>query len=37
VTVSTKFTHPSLGFLALLKLRPPVISASYSQRATEPR
>jgi hypothetical protein len=37
VTVSTKFTYPSLGFLALLKLRSPVISASYSQRAIEPR
>jgi hypothetical protein len=37
VTVSTKFTYPSLGFLSLLKLRSPVISASYSQRAIEPR
>ena len=37
VTVSTKFTYPSLGFLAFLKLRSPVISASYSQRAIEPR
>jgi Flp pilus assembly protein TadG len=37
VTVSTNFTYPSLGFLALLKLRSPVISASYSQRAIEPR
>jgi hypothetical protein len=36
VSVSTKFTYPSLG-LALLKLRSPVISASYSQRAIEPR
>jgi len=35
--VSTKFTYPSLGVLALLKLRSPVISASYSQRAIEPR
>jgi hypothetical protein len=37
VTVSTKFTYPSLGFLTLLKLRSPVISASYSQRAIELR
>jgi TadE-like protein len=37
VTVSTKFTSPSLGVLGLLKLRSPVISASYSQRAIEPR
>ena len=37
VTVSTKFTYPSLGFLALLKLRLLVISASYSQRAIELR
>jgi TadE-like protein len=37
VTVSTKFTSSSLGFLAPLKQRSPVISASYSQRAIEPR
>jgi len=37
VTVSTKFTYPALGFLNLLGLRSPVISASYSQRAIEPR
>src|SRR5262245_26996238 len=37
VTVSTKFTSSSLGFLALPKLRSPVISASYSQRAIETR
>ena len=37
VTVSTKVTYPSLGFLGLLKLRSPIISASYSQRAIEPR
>jgi len=37
VTVSTKFTYPSLGLLALLKLQSPNISASYSQRAVEPR
>jgi Flp pilus assembly protein TadG len=33
VTASTKFTYPSLGFLNLLHLRSPVISASYSERA----
>jgi TadE-like protein len=33
VTASTKFTYPSLGFLELLQLRSPVISASYSERA----
>jgi Flp pilus assembly protein TadG len=33
VTVSTKFSYPSLGLLALLKLQSPIISASYSQRA----
>jgi hypothetical protein len=37
VTVSTKFTYPSLGLLALLKLKSTNISASYSQRAVEPR
>ena len=37
VTVSTKFTYPSLGLLALLKLQSTNISASYSQRAVEPR
>ena len=37
VTVSTRFTYPSLGFLDLLGLRSPVISASYSQRAIDPR
>jgi hypothetical protein len=37
VTVSTKLTYPPLGFVTLLKLRSPVISASYSQRAIEPR
>jgi Flp pilus assembly protein TadG len=37
VTVSTKFTYPSLGVLALLKLQSRSISASYSQRAVEPR
>jgi Flp pilus assembly protein TadG len=33
ITASTKFTYPSLGFLNLLHLRSPVISASYSERA----
>jgi Flp pilus assembly protein TadG len=33
VTASTEFTYPSLGFLNLLHLRSPVISASYSERA----
>jgi hypothetical protein len=33
VTAATQFTYPSLGFLSLLHLRSPVISASYSERA----
>ncbi len=33
VTAATEFTYPSLGFLSLLHLRSPVISASYSERA----
>lgn len=33
VTASTKFNYSSLGFLNLLHLRDPVISASYSERA----
>jgi len=33
VTASTQFTYPSLGFLNLLHLKSPVISASYSERA----
>ena len=33
VTASTQFTYPSLGFLSLLHLKLPVISASYSERA----
>ena len=33
VTAATEFTYPSLGFLNLLHLRSPVISASYSERA----
>ncbi len=32
VSMSTQFTYPSLGFLDLLKLQSPVISASYSER-----
>src|SRR5262249_15821817 len=37
VAVSTEFTDPSLGFLNVLRLRAPVISASYSERAIEQR
>ena len=37
VTASTQFTYPSLGFLSLLHLRSPVISASYSERAIAAR
>jgi len=37
VTASTAFTYPSLGFLGLLHLRSPVISASYSERAIAAR
>jgi Flp pilus assembly protein TadG len=37
VTASTQFTYPSLGFLNLLHLRSPVISASYSERAIAAR
>jgi hypothetical protein len=37
VAASTEFTDPSLGFLNLLRLRAPVISASYSERAIEQR
>ena len=33
VSASTQFTYPSLGFLSLLHLKSPVISASYSERA----
>jgi len=32
VGLSTRFIYPSLGLLDLLKLRAPVISASYSER-----
>ena len=37
VAASTEFKDPSLGFLHVLRLRAPVISASYSERAIEPR
>jgi hypothetical protein len=37
VTASTEFTESSLGFLKVLRLRAPVISASYSERAIELR
>jgi hypothetical protein len=37
VAASTEFTDPSLGFLNVLQLRAPVISASYSERAIEQR
>jgi Flp pilus assembly protein TadG len=33
VTAATEFSYPSLGFLNLLHLRSPGISASYSERA----
>ena len=37
VTASTEFANPSLGFLNLLHLRRPVISASYAGRAIASR
>jgi hypothetical protein len=37
VTASTKFTYKSLGVFDLLRLRAPIISASYSQRAIDLR
>ena len=37
VAASTEFTDPSLEFLNVLRLRAPVISASYSERAIEQR
>ena len=37
LAASTEFTDPSLGFLNVLRLRAPVISASYSERAIEQR
>jgi TadE-like protein len=36
VTVSTRFTDPSLGFFGILGLRPPLISVSHSERAIGP-
>jgi Flp pilus assembly protein TadG len=36
VTVSTRFTDPSLGFFGFLGLRPPVISVAHSERAIGP-
>jgi Flp pilus assembly protein TadG len=36
VTVSTRFTDPSLGFFGFLGLRPPVISVSHSERVIGP-
>jgi Flp pilus assembly protein TadG len=36
VTVSTRFTDPSLGFLGVLGLPPPVISVAHSERAIGP-
>jgi len=36
VTVSTRFTEPGLGFLALLRLPPPIISVSHSERVIGP-
>jgi Flp pilus assembly protein TadG len=33
VTVSTKFSDPSLGFFGFLGLQPPVISVAHSERA----
>ena len=36
VTVSTRFSEPSLGFFRLLGLRTPVISLSHSQRVIGP-
>jgi Flp pilus assembly protein TadG len=36
VTVSTRFTDPSLGFFGFLGLRPPLISVSHSERAIGP-
>jgi hypothetical protein len=36
VTVSSRFTDPSLGFFRLLGLQSPVISVSHSERVTGP-
>ena len=36
ITVSTRFTDPSLGFFGFLGLKPPVITVAHSQRAIGP-
>lgn len=36
ITVSTRFTDPSLGFFGLLGLTPPIISVAHSERAIGP-
>jgi Flp pilus assembly protein TadG len=36
VTVSTRFTDPSLGFFGFLGLQPPIISVAHSERAIGP-
>ena len=36
ITVSTRFTDPSLGFFGLLGLSPPTISVAHSERAIGP-
>jgi len=36
VTVSTRFTDPSLGFFGLFGLPPPIISASHAERVIGP-
>ncbi len=36
VTASSRFSDPSLGFFPLLRLQPPAISASHSERAIGP-
>ena len=33
ITASSRFADPSLGFFAFLRLNPPVISVSHSERA----
>jgi Flp pilus assembly protein TadG len=36
ITASSRFSDPSLGFFALLRLPPPAISAAHSERAIGP-
>jgi hypothetical protein len=36
VTVSTRFTDPSLGFFGLFGLQRPIISASHAERVIGP-